>query len=289
MKLLILFATICVLSLGAATMRELPQKPASFGAPVSSTGAPGERTCAAAGCHDTYPPNGRGAMTISVAGAENGFKPGMTYDVAVRVADNNARRFGFQIVALNDDNSNAGTLMLTDSARTQIISNDLTLQDRQYATYTYAGTEQFAAGVGYWTLKWTAPAAAKNVTFYAATVIANDDNTDYGDYTLTASLPVAPQSPAGGVEGGQTITELPFITSDGLLRCAFNLSKSDEISVELSDITGRVYPLGKRSIGAGIQTAEFPVPAGAKGINFVRLTTSAGRKSYPIFFDGSGR
>ncbi|MBI3233211.1 MAG: hypothetical protein HYZ42_04105 [Bacteroidetes bacterium] len=66
----------------------MPQKTLSFGAPVSSTGAPDERTCATSGCHDTYTPNiGHGSMSISVEGAENGFEAGKTYDVTVRVAD----------------------------------------------------------------------------------------------------------------------------------------------------------------------------------------------------------
>lgn len=284
MKTLICIAAIAAVSLGMITVRELPQKPTSFGAPVSSTGAPGERTCATVGCHDTYAPNnGRGLMNISIEGAEDGFEAGKTYNVTVRVADKNSRRFGFQLVALNDDDkSNAGTMVITDPDRTQIATNDLQFQDRQYATYTYAGTEQFADGVGLWTVKWTAPATAKNITLYAATVIANDDNTDYGDYVLTSSLPLAPTSPSGVTEQPQSAWFPAPVLAARNLTCSFMLDNPTEISLELCDITGKVFPLDVRHFGTGNSTAEYRLGGFAAGVYMVRASSSAGNISHTV-------
>jgi hypothetical protein len=144
--------------------------------------------------------------------------------------------------------------------------------------------------VGFWTVKWTAPAASKNVTFYAATVIANDDDTDYGDYVLTGTLPLAPASPAEviGCEG-PPLSELPFFTSDGFLHCTVYLNKNQVVSAELCDMTGRVYPLGTRNLGAGIQTPMFNVPNIAEGVYFVRLSSPEGSSSYPAIYGRSGK
>lgn len=285
MKTLLTIITIGLLSLGISSMRDLPLKTLSFGAPVSSTGAPDERTCASAGCHDTYPLNpGHGSMSISVEGAENGFVPGRTYDVTVRVADKDSKRFGYQLVALNnDDKSNAGVLSINDASRTQIVTNELQFQDRQYATYTYLGTEQFSDGVGYWKVKWTAPASAKNITLYSATVIANNDDTDYGDYVLTASLPLSPKSPdcIQDQQVQSTWFSAPVVAGNNLI-CTYILDKPDEVTLELCDLSGKVLSLGKRHFGVGDSKSEYTLTGFPAGGYIVRASSSAGVFSHTI-------
>lgn len=285
MKTMSTIVTISLLSLGISAMRDMPQQILSFAAPVSSTGAPGERTCASIGCHDTYPLNvGRGSMSISVEGAESGFEPGKTYDVTIRVADKDSRRFGYQLVALNDDDkSNAGKITITDPTRTQITTNDLKFQDRQYATYTNEGTEQFSEGVGYWKIKWTAPASTKNITLYSATVIANNDDTDFGDYVLTSSLSLSPKSPNVVVEHqAQPVWFVAPVIKDNNLICTYILDKPSEISVEISDLSGKVFSLGKRYFGSGNSTTEYILAGFPRGGYIVRATSSAGVSSHAI-------
>lgn len=284
MKTVMFICGVALISLGAASVRDLPQHPASFGAPVSSTGAPAERTCAESGCHDTYSVNaGRGTMSITVAGAEKGFEAGKTYDVTVRVADNNSRRFGFQLTALDGNGAMAGGFTVADPERTQILMNELKLKDRQYATYTYPGTEQYAAGEGRWTLRWTAPAGAKNVTFYAATVVADDDNTDDGDYVLTDNLQLQPATPSGAnVCEAPALTELPFIDKDNFLYCTVNVSQAGEVSAELCDISGQVFNLGKRYFPVGLNRQAFLVPSVSAGAYILRLRSRTGSASHTI-------
>ncbi len=285
MKTILGILAIALLSLGAISVQDIPEKVVSFGAPVSTTGAPDERTCAASGCHDTYALNsGRGSMNITVDGAENGIEAGKTYTVNVRVADKDSRRFGFQLVALNDDDkTNAGLLTITEPERTQIEKNELQFQDRKYATYTYEGTRQYTAGVGNWTVQWTAPTTMKNITLYAATVIANDDDTDSGDYVLTGSIPLSPKV-SGGITEQQSALSW-FATPEvkrNSLTCKFTLENPQDITIEVCDLTGKVFSLGKRHFESGTSTGEYQLPGYATGAYIVRATTATNVFSHTI-------
>lgn len=160
----------------------------SSGAPGSHTGAPGEQTCATSGCHDDNAVNsGTASVSIDLGGATN-YLPGHTYPVKIKIADANVVRFGFQIVALDNNNMNAGTFVITNSNSTQIIKNDHAFIDRDYVTYTFSGTDANGPGTAEWTVNWIAPSSGNSpVTFYAGLVSANDDMSDKGDHVYTTS------------------------------------------------------------------------------------------------------
>lgn len=163
----------------------------SSGAPASHTGAPGEKTCATSGCHDDNPINsGAAKLSIDIAsGGVTQYVAGETYPIKIRISDPHVSRFGFQIVALTDQTKeNAGVFTITDPTRTQFMRNDMELMDRKYVTYTFNGTDAVSDGVGEWIINWTAPSStAGSITFYAAAVSADDDGSDKGDMTYTAS------------------------------------------------------------------------------------------------------
>ncbi|MBI3233212.1 MAG: T9SS type A sorting domain-containing protein [Bacteroidetes bacterium] len=185
---------------------------------------------------------------------------------------------------MNDaDKSNAGTMTITDPDRTQIMTNDLQFQDRQYATYTKTGTGQFSDGLGFWKVKWTAPVSTKNVTLYAATVIANDDDTDYGDYVLTGSLPLSSKSASGVTEhtAQPSWFSAPIIKGNSLT-CSYTLEEPSEVFLELSDLSGKVFPFGKRHFEAGTSTVEHQLSGFAAGIYIVRASSSVGVFSHTI-------
>jgi len=287
MKIILGLAVIALLSLGAMSVQDIPEKIVSFGAPVSSTGAPDERTCAESGCHDTYTPNSpRGAMNIAIDGAENGIEAGKTYTVTVRVSAKESRRFGYQLVALHEDNTNAGTMTIIDPERTQIMTNELKFQDRQYATYTYAGTEQYAEGVGTWSVRWTAPQSSKKVTLYAATVIANDDNTDHGDYVLTSSLPLTPKL-LNCITESTTPPSWFMVknTQADIVSCAFTLDHPGDVSLAIVDMAGRVYPLGSKHVEAGTTVLDYPVAGMGRGAYILRATSAFGSTSQTIILE----
>jgi hypothetical protein len=97
---------------------------ASNSAPSSSTGAPGEVNCTVSGCHHSFALNsGAGSLSLKFDNAQLSYVPGKTYHITAELDHPGLHRFGFQLVALhNNDNSNAGALSVTETSRTQIIS-----------------------------------------------------------------------------------------------------------------------------------------------------------------------
>ncbi len=185
--------SVCIL-LSLVYLFQASSKVVSFGAPASTTGAPGESSCAKSGCHDTFGENqGSAILALEVGEGITSYVPGNTYPVKISIRDDLIVRFGFETVILQDANkNNAGTPVLTDADRTQIITNSNTLQDRLYVTYTYAGSNAVSSGLGQWEFDWTAPAAGSgSVTIYLGAVSANNDDTDDGDHVYTGTLSLA--------------------------------------------------------------------------------------------------
>ncbi len=127
-------------------------------------------------------------------GTATKYTPGQTYTIKVRITEPSIERFGFQLVALlNNDSSNAGTFLLSDFKRTQKIKSQYAFKDREYVTYTYEGTDAVDSGMSEWIVTWKAPLTNQgSVTFYASGVSANDDESDKGDYVITKSTVINP-------------------------------------------------------------------------------------------------
>lgn len=246
--------------------------PMSAGAPVSSTGAPHEKTCATAECHDTYTLNtGTATSSIVLHGNPEHYTPGKTYTVTLSIRDEGVQRFGYQLVVLrNSDNNNAGTLALTDTVNTQIIANDVTLKDRRYATYTYPGTAAKEDGVGEWTVQWTAPATDEGaVTFYLATVSANNDDTDKGDYAYTqkkvlaSPLSTSLRSAHGSVQNNFRVAPNPALETTTLF---FALPQPAVVAFAVVDLQGRqLLSLQPKQCAEGEHTQTIDVSTLAAG------------------------
>jgi hypothetical protein len=165
----------------------------SSGAPASHTGAPGEMTCAASGCHDDHTINaGTASLELTIGKGETSVVPGKTYPIKIKISDKNISRFGFQLVALDSKTqANSGTLFINDSLRTKLVSNSYKLKDRKYATYSFNVTDATSEGMSEWVVNWTAPLDLKHsVDFYVSAVSANDDMHDKGDHVYTSKLSI---------------------------------------------------------------------------------------------------
>ncbi|MBL4624951.1 MAG: T9SS type A sorting domain-containing protein [Flavobacteriales bacterium] len=172
----------------------------STGAPANHTGAPGENTCTKSGCHsDGILNSGTAISTLTIGNSITEYQPGATYDLSVLITDPAVVRFGYELTAIVDsDSSFAGDFTVTDLDRTQILPGTNEFVGRKYLTYTYNGTEPTNPGEGEWMAQWTAPSVDVGpVTFYLASVAANNDFTDDGDdvyfsqYQLTAGAVLA--------------------------------------------------------------------------------------------------
>jgi hypothetical protein len=245
----------------------------SNGAPASSSGAPGEVNCTTSGCHTGYVLNGgSGSASLTIENSVTQYTPNATYTITAHVAQTGLTRFGFQLVALaNLDNSPVGTLTVTDGSRTQVINGYGTFSNRNYITYTYPGTAAIASGLGEWSFSWTAPAIDKGpVTFYLATIAADNDGTDAGDYCYTKSVTLT--SALTGItdtkiESG--INVFPNPTADKIT-VDYVLEKPTTIKMQLFNTNGEMledWPIEEQAQGKYSKTItlnkEYP-----KGIYF---------------------
>ncbi len=153
--------------------------------PNGLTGAPGEGTCA--NCHIQGSSGGLGG-SISISGLPGTITPNATYPLVITVFNNSvplssADRAGFEVVALDGNNGNAGTFSSPGAGST------LNGSPKNYWKHSMA--KSFGGGGSVtWTVNWKAPASAPgNVInmYYAGIIADNGNNTNSNDYLVTNS------------------------------------------------------------------------------------------------------
>lgn len=157
------------------------------GSPGGRTGSPTDgSTCGVAGCHGV-----QGAETtemISTTIPAQGYEPGMGYEISVSPYKEGITKFGFEMVAEDDNGDKVGTF--TDNTEVTAWINDQRVTHKSTSTSATDGTRT-------WTVNWTAPAAGTGqVTFYAASLAANGNGNNSGDSVLVDSYTVQEQSTA---------------------------------------------------------------------------------------------
>lgn len=219
----------------------------SSGAPIGSTGAPNENTCGKAGCHTgengTNNINtGKGTLKISHDISELGYEPGKTYNFTVSISEVGIQRFGFSLTTLNNLNENSGTLLVSDSVRTQILKGRFAYENRDYMTYRMLGTMPYSENNGLWTFKWKAPEVAEGkIHFYVAAISANNDASDNGDMVYTYETEVNAR-PTAIIKSNTTLTSFrvyPSVANSFVNISADNLV-NEKFSIAVIDYTGKV-------------------------------------------------
>ncbi len=160
----------------------------SSGGQVQSTGAPDEQTCGNSSCHNVDPNTGSAMLKLELTGTTETYEADATYSLKVSLEDVQAAKNGFQIVALDEANNNAGTWTLTDTDAMKELAGNI-LADRKYVTHTSNGNAQAE-----WSLDWTAPSSDVGaVTFYVSAIDADGNGAKSGDnlYTTSSSLSFA--------------------------------------------------------------------------------------------------
>jgi len=148
--------------------------------PDGRTGAPGETDCAS--CHDGNNPNNFEG-TLVVEGLPAQITPNATYTISVVSTRTGGipARAGFQLVALNEENQNAGTLANPSASAILKSSNQKTYFEHNPAL-AFQEENQVS-----WTVDWTAPATIDTkVNFYANSILG-DGAGSKGDLMLSAS------------------------------------------------------------------------------------------------------
>jgi hypothetical protein len=91
---------------------------------------------------------------------------------------------------------------------TQIMHNHVDLTDREYVTYTKAGTLASQTGKHSWTFKWIIPQTQSSYArFYLATVSANNDNRDKGDKVFLRDTTIILQKANSVLDNNETSIE----------------------------------------------------------------------------------
>ena len=189
------------------------------GPPPAHTGGFGEPTCAE--CHFGSPLNDD-AGTLTLGGPAR-FEPGRSYRLEVSLGRTEMAAAGFQLAVRFAEGTAAGkpagTLAGLDG-RVAITVD--TASGVPYAHQTAPGSELAEPGVARWTLEWTAPDTAAEVTVHVTGNAANDDASEFGDFIYATQRAIAPASDPrypprstprpfvdGAGAGGQLLTRMP--------------------------------------------------------------------------------
>ena len=157
------------------------------GAKPASTNAPDETSCQAVDCHTKYPLNS-GSGNIQLTGVPEYFERDSVYSLGVRLAQEEQKRWGFQITALNQHNLPAGNLIVSDKVHTRFKWGEgTTAPQRQYIEHTLEGSYMGVSdGPVSWTIDWRAPAdGADTIYFYTVGNAANFNKKPTGDFIYT--------------------------------------------------------------------------------------------------------
>lgn len=266
-------------------------KVTSTGAPIGSTGGPGETTCARSGCHtgDNNLNSGTGRLAIRAEGLNGSYVPGKTYPLTVILEQENINRFGFSLVALDTAGKSSGTIKMEDDARMQVLKGSGRYNGRDYATYRLAGTAPYAPGKGQWSFSWTAPVNDEGpVTLYVAAVSANNDGTDKGDEVYTDSLQamgVATGLNRSGTDG------IKVSVYPNPVKGAFVLSlispAEGYTEIVLTDLQGnKVCGLWQGNLGKGLRKLPLQLASSvAKGFYLVCIRQASGSFTHKILVE----
>ena len=243
------------------------------GAPSSNTGAPGNDTCAAGGCHEDQLPNS-GPGTVSISTPDT-YAPGATMNFTVRVEQTNQSRFGFQATArpVNDPFRFTGTFQLGQGT---LFADAV----QRYITHDEAPTSN---GSYEWDFQWTAPMEDVGpIRLYVAGVAGNGNGRNTGDMVYTDSLTIATSVAVEkeALPAAFTLEQAypnPFQTQTTI---GYTMQRSEPVQVSLYDVLGRrvkALDEGTRATGAHeilVDASDLPA-----GTYFYEIQTPTTRKT----------
>jgi hypothetical protein len=243
------------------------------GAPAGRTGAPGESTCTE--CHSGQVQSGAGINSDGVTPVTS-YVPGTTYNVAVTFSTAGSKN-GFQIVALNPSNAQAGTIAIIPGTGVQLLNGSA---GKKYVTHNTTGNSQTQ-----WGFQWTAPATnVGNVTFYLATNQTNANNNSTGDVIRTSQHVIG--SVVGIEEKAPEMSlNVGYNSNLNSLSVNYNALSAGESSLNLTDLSGKSVffeNIGETSIGENKKAVKLPSDLKA-GVYIVHLNVNNNFTSKKIY------
>ena len=156
----------------------------SSGPPGDYSGSPvSNGTCSVPSCHNGGSLNGSLSLTSNIGAA---YVNGQTYQITVFLSDPDMVRAGFQLSAIDNTNTGAGTF--TPIPNTALLSGNPTIINHSPAQFMTMG-ETTAT----WVINWTAPTmGSAPISFYAAANAADGTGGSDEDAIYTATIMPTP-------------------------------------------------------------------------------------------------
>ena len=242
------------------------------------TGAPGEQSCANAGCHAGTTNNNDPLITLAMVGSPAGYTPGQVYNFTVNAGQSAV--YGFELTALNASNNAAGTLALAGA--TSSISALQSAGGRQYINHKNANSNNA------WSFKWTAPASG-DVYFYLAVINGDGDSTNSGDqcrtkaYKLTTTAALTPFNSSVGITEVKDAEDAGIRVFPNPVKDQLNMSyvapETETVKADIYDLNGKVVMPLMDEQGSGHTSKSFSLDGRlSNGIYIIRMTV--GTNSY---------
>ena len=243
------------------------------------TGSQGELNCD--DCHNSYGNSNSGTGTIYVTSTMSNWQyvPGQTYTVNVIIKQTGKPLFGLGFEALTSTNTNAGSLVITNSAKTQIKTKTVSGVTRNNVVHQFNGGLHADSAI--FTFNWVAPTTnIGNITFYFAGIAANNNGSENNDYAYHSSRVVTPASATGILEQNKSISEFKsYINSEGRIAIEFQSAATDQPRINLYDMKGRMISsqlIDSHSIGE--VKSSISIPAELKSGSYIVSILSKNQK-----------
>lgn len=247
------------------------------GSHPGSTGAPLEKTCGQKTCHDdaSIIVDPVGINLLNFSSVDSTYLPGQTYTITVQVQKTGVSKFGFELVAIKDnDSTNVGAFTITDPVRTQLLSSIAPNGVRTSVTHQTAGTPSLSSGATQWSFNWIAPATNQGpITFYYATNCTDNDGTNDGDSIYISSFKIRENGAIYVKEyGAEFDLKTYYDESAKEIIISYRLIGNHDVKILLYENSGKMIdqtPTLKRS---GINKEKITLPSDhTKGTYLVQL------------------
>jgi hypothetical protein len=252
-------------------------------APNGFTGAPGEQTCATIGCHAGNPitqGNRIVLQTTPPGQLSGGYTPGQVYNLTLNLNSIGAPRYGFSLVALNQQNQSVGSFEVVGNNQNfmQVIPG---ANNRTYVTHKNAASN---AAVPF---RFTAPNSDEVITFYVAANGANANGAASGDMIYLSNFTLTRTSFTDNVSSARSAADQRLLQSLSIypnpatdfvmLKSDFSEAKSLELS--LFDLQGReIADLGNAFAVPGTSSRKVELPNQlTPGIYLLRVAAEDGQ------------
>ena len=161
---------------------------------AAHSGAPGEVNCT--GCHSGSINMGPGNLDYTIGSNSGFYLPNTIYTMMISLSEDDVNQFGFQTVALRENNNaNVGNFTLTDEENTRIIEDDHNGSDRIYVGHTVCGADTDTNGSIQWEFAWQAPDGdVGDINFYVSSLATNHNHSTVGDNTYFQIITISPQT-----------------------------------------------------------------------------------------------